>query len=674
MTPLEAQMRIEELRQSLNHHNHLYYVLDQPVISDFEFDALMRVLGELEQKFPQFADENSPSVRVGGEVIKSFETVAHKYPMRSLGNTYSREELEDFIQRTQKSLGRDCTFVCELKYDGAAVSLTYKNGKFVQGLTRGDGSKGDNISANLKTIKSIPLTLTGNYPKEFEIRGEVFMPIEGFQKMNQERIEEGLEPFANPRNSASGSLKMQDSAQVAKRPLDCFMYFVISEEVVASNHYDSLMQAASWGFKTPSPEKKMLAKAKNADEIFEFIHYWETERKNLPFDIDGIVIKVNDYDLQEELGYTAKSPRWAISYKYKAEAALTRLLSVDYQVGRTGAITPVANLEPVLLAGTVVKRASLHNADQIEKLDLRINDFVSVEKGGEIIPKLTGVDLSRRTPDSKPLKYITHCPSCNTELIRKEGEALHYCPNTTGCKPQVIGRMQHYISRKAMDVEGMGEETVEQLYEAGLIQNIADLYELKYEQLIPLERMADKSVKNLLEGIEKSKQQSFERLLFGLGIRYVGETVAKKLVKHFKNMESIAQATVEQLLEADEVGIKIAESVVEYFAQEENRVLVQRLKTLGLKLESDQEDNQVSDLLEGKSVVVSGVFERISRDDLKKLIEAHGGKNTSSISSKTDYLLAGENIGPAKLKKAQDLKIKTLSENEFFELIKHIPE
>ena len=648
-------------------------MLDAPEISDYEFDILLRELQNLEEKFPQFQDENSPTVRIGGDVIKNFETLEHKYPMRSLGNTYSRDELQDFIQRTQKALGRDCTFVCELKYDGAAVSLTCKKGKLVQGLTRGDGSKGDNITSNLKTIKSIPLSLTGNYPDEFEIRGEVFMPINGFEKMNQERIEEGLEPFANPRNSASGSLKMQDSAVVAKRPLDCYMYFVISDVSVADNHFDTLISAHKWGFKTPNPDQRMIAKAQNIDEIFDFINYWELERKNLPFDIDGIVIKVNDYNLQEELGYTAKSPRWAISYKYKAEAALTQLLSIDYQVGRTGAVTPVANLEPVLLAGTVVKRASLHNADQIAKLDLRIGDWVFVEKGGEIIPKVTGVDISRRAPESVVLQYITNCPACGTELIRKEGEALHYCPNTNGCKPQVVGKMQHFISRKAMDIEGMGEETVEQLFNAGLIFNVADLYEIKYEQLAPLERMADKSIKNLLEGIEKSKGQSFERLLFGLGIRYVGETVAKKLVKKFKNIDALMAAKFEELLAADEVGEKIAESVREYFDQPENQEHIFRLKTLGLCFESQDEDALLSEVLSGKSVVVSGVFENISRDDLKKLIELHGGKNASSISSKTDYLVAGENMGPAKLKKAQDLKINILSEQEFFDLVKHLP-
>jgi len=672
MTLFDAQIRIEELRKQLHHHNHLYYVLDAPEISDFEFDTLLRELCDLEEKYPQFKDENSPTIRVGGEVIKSFENVEHRYPMRSLGNTYSREELDEFIQRTQKALGRDCTFVCELKYDGAAISLTYKNGILVQGLTRGDGNKGDNITTNLKTIKSIPLALKGNFPADFDIRGEVFMPIKGFEKMNQERLEEGLEPFANPRNSASGSLKMQDSAQVAKRPLDCFMYFVISDIKVADNHYDALMAAQSWGFKTPDPKKNMLVKAQNADDIFEFINYWEIERKNLPFDIDGIVIKVNDYALQEELGYTAKSPRWAISYKYKAEAALTQLKSIDYQVGRTGAITPVANLEPVLLAGTVVKRASLHNADQIAKLDLRLDDWVFVEKGGEIIPKVTGVDLSRRQAHSKAWIYTQTCPDCHTPLVRNEGEALHYCPNTTGCKPQVVGKLQHFISRKAMDVEGMGEETIEQLFQAGLIHSIADLYLLQYEQLSPLERMADKSIRNLLEGIEKSKKQPFERLLFGLGIRYVGETVAKKLVKHFKNIDALSAASLEELLAVDEVGQRIAESVVEYFSNEENQELISRLKNAGLTLVSTDEEVVLSHSLAQKSVVVSGVFEKISRDDLKKLIEAHGGKNAGSISSKTDYLIAGDNMGPAKLKKAQDLNIKILSEQEFFDLIGHI--
>tara|TARA_R110002096_G_scaffold436044_1_gene665946 strand:+ start:2525 stop:4537 length:2013 start_codon:yes stop_codon:yes gene_type:complete len=665
----EAQKRILELREELNQHNHNYYVLDNPSISDYDFDMLLEELQNLENSFPEFMDPNSPSKRVGGDITKNFETVVHKYPMLSLSNTYSKEELEDFIKRISKMVPEEMEFVCELKYDGAAIGINYKNGQFEKAVTRGDGSKGDNISANVKTISSIPLKLKGDsYPPDFEIRGEIFMLLDGFRKLNESREEDGLETFANPRNTASGTLKMQDSAIVASRDLDSFLYYVFSENSIADNHYDSILKVREWGFKIPPPEKKYIQKAKNIDEIFEFINYWDENRQQLPFEIDGIVIKVNSYAQQQRLGSTAKSPRWAIAYKFKAEEVSTQLKFVSYQVGRTGAITPVANLEPVLLAGTTVKRASLHNADQIAKLDLREGDFVFVEKGGEIIPKVTGVDLSRRPADSIAFKYAEFCPECNSPLIRKEGEAQHYCPNASICPPQVSGRIQHFISRKAMDIEGLGGETVDLLVEAGLIRNYADLYLLKKEELLPLERMAEKSAQNIIDGIEKSKEIPFQRVLFALGIRYVGETVAKKLALHFESMDKLLHASLEDLLTVDEIGQRIAESFTEFFSQEENREMIERLKAAGLQMEMVKQEG-ASKKLEGLKIVISGSFERYSRTEIKELIEKHAGKNTGSVSANTDLIVAGEGMGPSKRKKAEDLGVKIIDENQFAEMI-----
>ncbi len=669
MTKVEIQEKILKLRLELSEHNHSYYVLDSPVISDYDFDLLLRELQELENANPEFADPNSPSKRVGGEITKNFENVAHKYPMLSLSNTYSKEELEDFIKRISKMVPEEMEFVCELKYDGAAIGISYKNGAFERALTRGDGSKGDDISANVKTISSIPLKLKGDsFPDEFEIRGEIFMLLEGFKKLNESRIEEGLETFANPRNTASGTLKMQDSSAVASRSLDSFLYYVFSENEIADNHYDSILKVKDWGFKIPPPEKRYIQKAKNIDEIFDFINYWDENRHKLPFEIDGIVIKVNDYIQQQRLGSTAKSPRWAISYQFKAEEVSTQLEKVSYQVGRTGAITPVANLDPVLLAGTTVKRASLHNADQIEKLDLRVGDFVFVEKGGEIIPKVTGVDLSKRNPDFPIFQYAETCPECETPLIRKEGEAKHYCPNTKTCPPQVSGLIQHFISRKAMDIEGLGGETVELLVNAGLIKDYSDLYRLTKEELLPLDRMAEKSAQNIIDGIEKSKEIPFQRVLFGLGIRYVGETVAKKLALHFETMERLLEASLEELLTVDEIGQRIAESFTEFFSVEENKQLINRLIDAGLQMEVLKQEG-VSSALEGLKIVISGSFEKYSRTELKDLIEKHGGKNTGSVSAKTDLIVAGEGMGPSKRKKAEDLGVKIIDENQFAEMI-----
>ncbi len=670
MSPDEARLKIEDLRKDLDHHNFLYYIKDAPEISDLEFDQRLEQLQKLEKEFPQFFDPNSPSQRVGGGITKDFPTKKHKYPMLSLSNTYSREELEDYLNRVKKALpDDDLEFVCELKYDGAAVSISYRDGKLYQALTRGDGSQGDEITNNIKTIATIPLRLRGDdYPQEFEIRGEVFMTLEGFAALNSSRLAEGLEPFANPRNSASGSLKMQDSSLVAKRPLDCFLYYVMQENQEFSNHFDAVKAAGSWGFKVPSPEKSYIRKVRNLDEIFEFINFWDSARHDLPFEIDGVVVKVNSYQQQEELGATAKSPRWAIAYKFKAEQQETVLESVSYQVGRTGAITPVANLRPVQLAGTTVKRASLHNADQIAKLDLRVGDSVYVEKGGEIIPKVIGVNLSRRSVESLPFNYIEYCPECNTKLEREEGEALHYCPNEESCPPQVSGRIQHFISRKAMDIEGMGSETVEQFVQEGLIKDYADLYDLKAEDILPLERMAEKSAQNIVEGIANSKSIPFERLLFALGIRYVGETVAKKLARHFGTIDTLMKANLEELIAIDEIGDRIAESVVSYFSREEHRTLVERLKAAGLQFEVEQKE-AASQALEGLSIVISGNFERFSRKELKDLIELHGGKNTGSVSGKTSLIVAGEGMGPSKRKKAEDLGVKIIDEQEFAQMI-----
>lgn len=664
----DPQERIARLTRELNEHNHRYYVLSEPIISDFEFDKLLEELQELEKQYPLFAAANSPTKRVGGDITKNFPAVVHKYPMLSLSNSYSVEEIEEFEKRIQKAIGGEVEYVLELKYDGVAIGITYIEGKLTRAVTRGDGTQGEDITPNVKTIRSIPLEVYGNYPPEFEVRGEIFYPQKSFEKLNREREEAGEAVFANPRNTASGTLKLQDSAEVARRGLDCFLYGVYGSGLRYASHFEAVEAMGNLGFKIPPAAKNYIAKAKNIADIKAFIDYWDKERHQLPFDIDGVVIKVNRYDIQEELGFTAKSPRWAIAYKFKAEQVATRLESISFQVGRTGAITPVANLTPVLLAGTVVKRASLHNADQIERLDVRLGDTVFVEKGGEIIPKVLAVDITKRASDSKPFHYITHCPECGTELVRLEGEALHYCTNETGCPPQLKGKMQHFISRKAMDIDGLGEETIELLYNSGLLKNIADLYELKTEHLLPLERMAEKSVTNLLAGVEASKQAPFERVLFGLGIRHVGETVAKKLSRHFKTIENLETADIEKLVAVDEIGTTIAESIVDYFSQPENKMLIQRLKNHGLSFSSAPEQAQKSDKLSGLTLVVSGVF-TISRDELKKTIEDHGGKVASGVTGKTDYLVAGENMGPSKLEKAEKLGVKIISEKEFFDLV-----
>ncbi len=659
--------KITKLRKELEEHNYRYYVLDQPIISDYEFDVKLKELQELEARYPEYFDPSSPTVRVGGAVTKNFETVTHQYRMYSLDNSYSKEDLQDWEKRILKILGTtNVEFVCELKYDGASISLTYENGKLVKAVTRGDGFQGDDVTTNVKTIKSVPLQLKGDYPEVFHIRGEIVLPIDGFTKMNQERIAAGEEPYMNPRNTASGSLKLQDSAEVAKRPLECFLYSLVGDNLPIKTQFEGLIKAREWGFKVPKEAKL----CKTTDEVMAFVEYWEKERHNLPYEIDGVVVKVNNIAQQEELGYTAKAPRWALAYKFKAEQVATKLNSISYQVGRTGAITPVANLEPVLLAGTTVKRASLHNADQIEKLDIRINDVVFVEKGGDIIPKIVGVDFSKRQANSQPTVYINECPECGSVLIRKEGEAQHYCPNTYGCPPQITGRIQHFISRKAMDIDGLGAETVELLFKEGLIQNYADLYELKKEQIIPLERMAEKSAENLINGIEASKKVPFERVLFALGIRYVGETVAKKLAREYQSIDALKQASFEDLIMVDEIGEKIAESVVEFFANPTNIEVIDRLRDYGLQMQLSKEElENKTDTLKGLTFVVSGVFEKVSRNELKKLIEDNGGKVASSISSKTNYVVAGDNMGPSKKEKAQKLGVPIITEDDFLAML-----
>ncbi|AVR43882.1 DNA ligase (NAD(+)) LigA [Christiangramia fulva] len=663
---MDIKKKIESLREEMEQHNYNYYVLDKPQISDYEFDMKLKELQELEEKHPEFQDENSPTQRVGGAVTKSFATVQHEYRMYSLSNSYSKEELEDWEKRIGKVVEGKVQYVCELKYDGASISLTYENGTLQQAVTRGDGFQGDDVTNNVRTIRSVPLKLKGDYPERFHIRGEIILPYEGFAKMNAERVEIGEEPYANPRNTASGSLKLQDSAEVAKRPLECLLYTITGKNIAISSQFEGLEKARKWGFKVPEESE-----LKNSiDEVLDYINYWDKHRHDLPYETDGVVVKVNDFQQQEELGHTAKSPRWAMAYKFKAEQESTKLKKITYQVGRTGAITPVANLEPVQLAGTIVKRASLHNADQIEKLDVREGDTVFVEKGGEIIPKIVGVDFTKRDPDSEPTKYATHCPECDTELVRAAGEAQHYCPNTNGCPPQIIGRIQHYISRKAMDIEGLGGETVALLVNNDLIENYADLYTLKKEDILPLERMAEKSAENLVNGIEKSKEVPFERVLFALGIRYVGETVAKKLAKHFKNIDALMAASEEELINLDEIGERIAWSVRDFFDSEANVENVKRLREYGVQLEISAEKlaNQ-TDKLGGNTFVISGVFEKVSRDELKKMIEDNGGKVSSSISSKTNYLVAGENMGPSKLAKAEKLGTNIISEDDFLKMV-----
>ena len=664
---MNIQDTIQQLRSELDQHNYNYYVLDQPQISDFEFDQKLKELQALEAAHPEFFDSNSPTQRVGGAVTKNFQTVVHDYRMYSLDNSYSKEDVVDWETRIQKVLGNvPIEYTCELKYDGASISITYENGQLSRAVTRGDGVQGDDVTNNIKTIKSIPLQLKGNYPAHFAIRGEIILPFAGFEKMNQELIEIGETPYANPRNTASGSLKLQDSAEVAKRLLDCLLYSLVGNNLPFQSQFEGLQAARDWGFKAPKEAKL----AKNLDEVFEFIAYWDIHRHELPYETDGVVIKVNALSYQEELGYTAKSPRWAIAYKFKSEQVSTKLNSISYQVGRTGAITPVANLEPVQLAGTVVKRASLHNADQIEKLDIRIGDTVFVEKGGEIIPKIIAVDFEKRPEQSEVTHYITNCPECQTALVRSEGEANHYCPNFYGCPPQIIGRIQHFISRKAMDIEGLGGETVALLYNNGLVHNYADLYDLTVEQVLPLDRMAQKSAENLVNGVAKSKQIPFESVLFALGIRFVGETVAKKLAKHYKTISALEQATLEDLILVDEIGERIAKSVIEFFENEENLEIIERLKSKGVQMEIVEKVNpNATTKFLGKTFVVSGVFEQFSRDDLKKAIEDNGGKVGSSISSKTDYVVAGDNMGPSKLEKATKLGVAIVSEQDFINML-----
>ena len=663
---MDIKEQISQLREALSQHNYNYYVLDEPSISDFEFDTKLKQLQDLEAAYPQYYDASSPTLRVGGAVTKNFETIVHAQRMYSLDNSYSKEDLMDWETRLRKMVDGAIQYTCELKYDGASISLTYENGLLVQALTRGDGTQGDNVTANINTIKSVPLKLRGDYPDKFEIRGEIVLPFEGFNTMNAERIAAGEEPYKNPRNTASGSLKLQDSAEVAKRPLECLLYSIVGENTDLKTQFENLEKARSWGFKVPT-----IAKLTDSiDGVLEFVNYWDTHRHELPYETDGVVVKVNSLLQQAELGYTAKAPRWAMAYKFKAEQVSTRLEHISYQVGRTGAITPVANLQPVELAGTIVKRASLHNADQIEKLDVRVGDWVYVEKGGEIIPKIMGVDLDRRTSDTPKTVYLTACPECETPLVRKEGEAHHYCPNDKGCSPQIIGRIQHYISRKALDIEGLGGETVALLVNEGLILDYADLYELTTDQIIHLDRMAEKSADNLVNGVQASKDIPFERVLFGLGIRYVGETVAKKLAKHYKSIEALSKATLEDLETVDEIGIRIAESVVDFFSKEANVQMVSRLILYGLQLQLSEEalSNQTTQL-EGLRFVVSGVFETVSRDELKALIDSNGGKVVSSISAKTSYVVAGANMGPSKRTKAETLKVPIISEQEFLEML-----
>ena len=658
---MKIKERIDLLRKELAEHNHSYYVLDTSIISDFEFDKLLHELVKLEDENPEFFDATSPTQRVGGGVIDGFKTVAHKYRMLSLGNTYSEEDLHDFNTRLHKLTDQEIEYVCELKYDGVSISLTYENGGLTQALTRGNGAQGDDVTANVRTIKSIPLKLKGDYPANFEIRGEIFIPIKGLEKMNKLRTEEGLEPYKNPRNTASGSLKLLDANEVSNRPLDCYLYYLLGDNLPTDNHYENLQKAKEWGFKIPNE----IAKYNTIDDVLKFTERWDKKRHDLPYEIDGIVIKVNDINLQAEMGFTAKSPRWAISYKFKALQVSTKLIEITYQVGRTGAITPVANLEPVQLAGTTVKRASLHNADQIAKLDIREGDKVYVEKGGEIIPKVVGVELNDRNLFSQSTEYIANCPSCNTELVRKEGDAKHYCPNAESCPTQIKGKFEHFISRKAMDIDGLGGETIELLINEGIIKEISDLYHLKKEDLLPLDRMAEKSVENLLIGLGQSKLIPFERVLFGLGVRFVGETVAKVLAKHFKTIDNIIDTDIETLIAVDEIGDKIAESVVNYFSIEDNLKLINDLKESGLQFVSTIEDTTKSSNLNGMKIVVSGVFNQYSRAEYKKMIEEHGGKNVSSISKNTTFVLAGENMGPSKKQKAEDLKIPLVNEDDF---------
>jgi DNA ligase (NAD+) len=665
-----AKDEIERLSKEINKHNDLYYIKNESEISDYDFDVLLEKLIKLETEFPEFSYDYSPTKRIGGDITKKSESITHRFPMLSLSNTYSEDEIIEWENRLKKLSEDTLEYVCELKYDGVAIGIHYENGVLKQAVTRGDGAKGENVTANVRTIRSIPLQLTGDFPADFEIRGEIFFPLKNFTKLNEQRIDIGEPEFANPRNTASGTLKLQDSKVVADRGLDCYLYGLYGYDLPLEGHFESVLKAAEWGFKTPNPEKKMIYKTDSIEGIMKFIHFWDKNRSKLPFEIDGIVIKVNNYNQQQELGFTAKSPRWAIAYKFKAERVETYLESVSYQVGRTGAITPVANLKPVQLGGTTVKRASLHNSDQIQKLDLHLNDVVLVEKGGEIIPKIVGVNGLKREENSAAVKFIEICPECSTKLIRREGEVQHYCPNENSCPPQIKGRIEHFISRKAMNIDGLGAETVDLLVEKELVKSYVDLYALKFAQIVDLERMADKSADNLINGLAASKDIPFERVLFALGIRFVGETVAKKLAKSFKSIDKIQQANFDELVNVDEIGEKIAISVQQFFLDEKNREVIRRLKEVGLQFEIKQKEG-VTDKFKGVTFVVSGVFNTFSRDEIKEVIEINGGKNASSISSKTDFVIAGENMGPAKLKKASDLGITILSEDEFISKLKN---
>ncbi|KXH79687.1 NAD-dependent DNA ligase LigA [Chryseobacterium kwangjuense] len=660
------QQKIEQLRKELHQHNENYYLLDAATISDYEFDMLLEQLQDLEAKHPEFYDENSPTVRVGGGITKVFPTIQHKFRMYSLDNSYDFDDLEDWEKRIIKTISDPVEFVAELKYDGASISILYENGKLAQAVTRGDGFQGDEITSNVRTISDIPLTLKGDFPPHFFMRGEIYLTRKNFDKINKLREEEGLDPFMNPRNTASGSLKMQDSGEVRKRGLSSVLYQFISEDVPAKSHWELLQNAQSWGFKT-SQQAKLC---KTMDEVKEFISFWDTERHNLPFEIDGIVLKVNSLQQQRQLGYTAKSPRWAMAYKFKAEKVETELQSVSYQVGRTGAITPVANLKPVLLAGTIVKRASLHNEDIIKKLDLHEHDFVYVEKGGEIIPKIVGVNTEKRTEENKEIEYIKHCPECGTELVKVEDQAIHFCPNELHCPPQVVGRMIHYVSRKALNIDNLGSETIEQLYRERLIENPADFYALTKEQILPLERMAEKSAQNIISGIEKSKEIPFEKVLYGIGIKHVGETVAKKLVKNFATIDELKAATVEELCQVEDIGAKIAVSIVEFFQNSENILMIERLKSYGVQLEKGESTNEVlSNVLDGKAFLFTGKLSLFTREQAEEMVEKHGGKNISAVSKNLNFLVVGEKAG-SKLKKAQDIgTITILDEQEFLDLI-----
>ena len=662
---MNVKERIDFLRKEISGHNHSYYVLDNPSVSDFEFDSLLEELQNLENLHPEYFDINSPTQRVGGSVIDGFVSVPHKYRMLSLGNTYSERDLIDFDIRLKKITDQPIKYVCELKYDGVSISLKYKDGVLIQALTRGDGYKGDDVTLNVKTIKSIPLKLRGDYPEEFEIRGEIFIPISDFNELNKNRVKNDLVPFANPRNTASGSLKLLDPSEVAKRPLDCFLYYLLGENIPTKSHFTNLQFAKNWGFKVPNE----IERFNDISGVVSFVKKWEEKRHSLPFEIDGIVIKVDDVNMQEEMGFTAKSPRWAISYKFKAEQVSTILKKITYQVGRTGAITPVANLEPVQLAGTTVKRASLHNADQIAKLDIREGDVVYVEKGGEIIPKVVSVELKNRNLFSKPTEYIKNCPSCNTKLIRSDGDAKHYCTNSDSCLPQIIGKFEHFISRKAMNIDSLGSETVELLIKKNLVNTISDLYLLNTDDLLPLKKDGKKWSENIVFGIENSKKVPFERLLFALGIRHVGETVAKKLTNHFVTIDNLMNATIEELVNVEEIGDKIADSVINYFSKQKNKILIENLKSQNLCFISEVQEINLSDKLSGNSIVVSGVFEKYSRKDLKDMIEKHGGKNVGSISKKTTFVIAGDNMGPSKKQKAEELGVPILTEEEFINKI-----